>query len=106
LAGSPDADVTPRTRPFEAPAENFRGGGEADLQVFDPTCPATWWFWWPLSPHRVHADRADRELHVRVLFVPAPETEYAVRRRIQPALSGFLDSFTTLCQLQETDPAT
>jgi hypothetical protein len=62
----------------------------------------------PLSPHRVHATRADNELHVRVLFAAEPETECEVRRRIERALSGLWrlpDSFTTPWQLNESQPS-
>jgi hypothetical protein len=59
----------------------------------------------PLSPHRVHADRVDNELHVRVLFAAEPETECEVRQRIEDALSGqweFPEGFHTPWQLQES----
>ena len=62
----------------------------------------------PLSPHRVHADRVDHDLHVRVLFVAEPEAEYEVRRRIEQALSRqwrFPDGFTTPWQLRESRPS-
>jgi hypothetical protein len=62
----------------------------------------------PLSPHRVHADRVDNELHVRVLFAAEREAEREVRRRIEQALSGqwrFPDGFTTPWQVQESRPS-
>lgn len=61
----------------------------------------------PLSPHRVHAERVDDELHVTVLFTAEPETEHEVRRHIELALSGrwrFPDGFTTPWQLRESRP--
>lgn len=71
------------------------------ILAMEPPCP--------LSPHRVHATRADNDLHVRVLFAAEPETEYEVRRRIERALSGlwrFPDGFTTPWQLRKAGPAT
>lgn len=62
----------------------------------------------PLSPHRVHADLVDNELHVRVLFATAPEMEGEVRRRIECALSGQWRcpaGFTTPWRLQESRPS-
>jgi hypothetical protein len=62
----------------------------------------------PLSPHRVHAERVDSELRVRILFAAEPETEHEVRRRIEQALSGqwrFPDGFTTPWQLRECQPS-
>lgn len=62
----------------------------------------------PLSPHHVHIDRVDDELHVRVLFAAEPETVSEVRRRIEQALSGrwqFPDGFTTPWQLRESRPS-
>ena len=59
----------------------------------------------PLSPHRVHADRVNRELHVRVLFAAEPAMEGEVRRRIDQALAGqwqFPVGFTTPWRLQES----
>lgn len=61
----------------------------------------------PLSPHRVHVERADGELHVRVLFAAEPEAEGEVRRRIELALSGrwpFPEGFRTPWQLRQNQP--
>ncbi|MGW3965855.1 hypothetical protein ACWED2_38970 [Amycolatopsis sp. NPDC005003] len=61
----------------------------------------------PLSPHRVHADRVDDELHVTVVFAAEPEAEHEVRRRIERALAGqwrFPEGFTTPWQLRGSRP--
>jgi hypothetical protein len=62
----------------------------------------------PLSPHFVHADRVNYELHVRVLFAAEPDVENEVRRRIEQALAGrwpYPDGFTTPWQLEACRPS-
>jgi hypothetical protein len=62
----------------------------------------------PLSPHFVHADRVNEELHVRVLFAAEPDVESEVRRRIERALSGqwkYPVGFRTSWQLRQCRPS-
>lgn len=62
----------------------------------------------PLSPHHVHAERVENDLHIRVLFATEPENEREVRRRIERALSGqweFPVGFTTPWRLVTSRPS-
>ena len=62
----------------------------------------------PLSPHHVHAERVENDLHVRVLFATEAENEREVRGRIERALSGqgeFPVGFTTPWRLLTSRPS-